>query len=75
MTYQHHIMPTDAVLDIRVEPEVHGRVCVKYRVYDGRYEHRNDWRPVDHCSPAEASDVAQAVLDGFLADLEAQGLF
>lgn len=75
MTYQHEIMPTNAVCELRVEPEVHGRVCVKYRIYDQRFAHRGDWRPVDHCTPGEAQDVAMAVVDGFLADLEAQGLF
>lgn len=75
MGYQHAILPENPQLEIRVVPEVYGRICVQYRTVDVRFAHRDDWRELEHCHPLEAVDVVAAVTQGFLDDVEAQGLF
>lgn len=75
MTYQHAILPSGARLELRVEPELYGRWLVAYRVAAPGFAHKDDWRTVEHCEAAELLDVAIAVVEGFLGDFEAQGLF
>lgn len=75
MAYQHAILPAGARLELRVQPEVHGRWTLSYRTAAVGYEHKDDWRDVEHCHVSELLDVAIAVVEGYLGDFEAQGLF
>lgn len=75
MSYQHQILPENASLEIKVQPEAGGYWTLRYRCVDDRFAHRDDWRVVEHLTVGELEDVAGAVLDGFRDDFEAQGLF
>lgn len=75
MTYQHQILPVNPRLDVRVDPELRGYFTLSYRVVDPRYTHDYQWRLIEHLTADELADVHAAVLDGYVEDYDAQGLF
>lgn len=73
--YQHAILPHDVELQVEVVPEAYQYWTLRYRCESPAFRTKDQWRTVEHLTTGELGDVYAVVLEGFMDDWEAQGLF